>query len=312
MYVLRRRTRIEIWTPAKLNLFLEVLSRRDDGFHEIETLMTPVSLFDTLRLSLSDDRGIDLQCRWSTARVGGLALGDLPAREENLVYRALIRLRERSGVDRGLRVQLVKRIPSASGLGGGSSDAAAALVGANLLWGLNWSADRLSSVAAELGSDIPFFLAGGAAVCRGRGERVEPVWAGPPQSVVLVRPPQGLSTAAVYQRTAVPAEPHRVDGWLRNQRVRLPDRHPRGYFNRLQTAAMETMPQLAVVRRAFERLDVGSHQLSGSGSGYFGVCRNVRHAQRVAAILRARRLGSVFRLVTLPGPYPVRQYASPN
>jgi len=222
MYVLRRRTRIEIWTPAKLNLFLEVLSRRDDGFHEIETLMTPVSLFDTLRLSLSDDRGIDLQCRWSTAGVEGSAAGDLPAREENLVYRALIRLRQRSGVDRGLQVQLVKRIPSASGLGGGSSDAAAALVGANLLWELNWSADRLSSVAAELGSDIPFFLAGGAAVCRGRGERVEPVWAGPPQSVVLVRPPQGLSTAAVYQRTTVPAEPRRVDGWLRNLRVRSP------------------------------------------------------------------------------------------
>jgi len=265
MYVLRRRTRIEIWTPAKLNLFLEVLSRRDDGFHEIETLMTPVSLFDTLRLGLSDERGIDLQCRWSMAGRTGAKWGDLPAGKENLVYRALILLRQRSGEDRGLHVRLIKRIPSASGLGGGSSDAAAALVGANLLWGLNWSTDRLSRVAAELGSDVPFFLARGAAICRGRGERVEPVWAGPPHPVVLVRPLQGLSTAAVYQRTVVPAEPCRVDGWLSALRVRSSKRHPSGLFNRLQTAAFETAPELAVVREAFDRLDVAAHQLSGSG-----------------------------------------------
>jgi 4-diphosphocytidyl-2-C-methyl-D-erythritol kinase len=312
MYVLRRRTRIEIWTPAKLNLFLEVLSRRDDGYHEIETLMTPVSLYDTLRIRLSDDRRIDLQCRWAAAGSDCLLWGDLPAPEMNLVYRAVVLLRQRSGEQRGLSVRLLKRIPSASGLGGGSSDAAAALVGANLVWGLHWSPDRLASLAGELGSDVPFFLAGGAAVCRGRGECVEPVWAGPPRSIVLVRPPQGLSTAAIYGRTAVPADPRRVDRLLMGLQTGSAERSSAGWFNRLQAAAFETAPELELVRKEFARLDVGVHQLSGSGSGYFGVCRNVRHAQRVASSLRARRVGSIFRVVTLPTWRSARQYASPN
>ncbi len=158
MYVLRRRKRIEIWTPAKLNLFLEVLGRRADGYHEIETLMVPVNLYDTLRFWATEDDRIELTCRGGRGESHSCGSGDLPPVEQNLVYRAATLLRQRSGLRCGLRVLLVKRIPPASGLGGGSSDAAAALVGANLVWGLHWATPRLAEVGAELGSDVPFFL----------------------------------------------------------------------------------------------------------------------------------------------------------
>ena len=140
MYVQRRRMRVEIWTPAKLNLFLEVLSRRADGYHEIETLMVPIDCQDTLRFSNRDDADIVLMCRWAA----GIATccEPIPTGPDNLVVKALVELRRRVAEStgqlpmggRGLQVELIKRIPAAAGLGGGSSDAAAALVGANLLW----------------------------------------------------------------------------------------------------------------------------------------------------------------------------------
>lgn len=226
MYVHRRRTRIEIWTPAKLNLYLEVLERRADGYHDIETLMVPVSLYDTLRLTPREDDQLHLAARWdlgcyhaSGENPNINTWGDLPTGDDNLVLRALVLLRrraeeagERSVSDRwGADVELVKRIPSAAGLGGGSSDAAAALRAACELWQLNWSEQQLAEVAAELGSDIPFFLQRDAAFCTGRGERVQ-TWAWPGRMhVVVVRPTSGLqrqrSTAkhASLPRLANPA-----------------------------------------------------------------------------------------------------------
>ena len=122
----------------------------------------------------------------------------MPEGPDNLVVRAVELVRRRAGVRRGAKLLLVKRIPAAAGLGGGSSDAAAALVAANEGWRLGRSRDELADWAAELGSDVPFFLAGGPAICRGRGERVEPVAGLGALDFVVVRPPEGLSTAAVY------------------------------------------------------------------------------------------------------------------
>jgi 4-diphosphocytidyl-2-C-methyl-D-erythritol kinase len=300
MYVLRRRTRIEIWAPAKLNLFLEVLGRRPDGYHEIETLMIPVSLHDTLRLTVRDDGRILLTSRSSreidnAPRPPGTAL---PLGDDNLVVRALQRLRERAGTSAGMTAELIKRIPLAAGLGGGSSDAAAALVGANQLWRLGLSSKQLSEVAAELGSDVPFFVPGGPAICRGRGEEVEELGPRVRQHFVILQPPFGLSTAAVYGLVDVPAYPRGIDSMRRAWSAGQGHIVARGMFNRLQIAATELSPALRRIQEEFNRLDLLGHQLSGSGSCYFGVCRHAQHARRTASILRGRCAGRVFHVAT--------------
>lgn len=295
MYVHRRRTRLEIWTPAKLNLFLEVLGRRPDGYHEIETLMVPIGVFDTLRFCSRDDDRFVLSAAWassnhsatpSVADDSSSGTGDLPLGADNLVIRALARLRERAGVSLGMTVELVKRIPSAAGLGGGSSDAAAALIAANELWGLAWTREQLVDVASEIGSDVPFFLYGRAAFCRGRGEIIQTIRIDGPLHFVVLRPPAGLSTADVYRATVVPEAPV---GWSAGRsRAELP------LFNRLQEAAERVGPWLHDVREGFQRLPVAGHQMSGSGSAYFGICLNAKQAQHVAATVRSRFSGRVF------------------
>jgi 4-diphosphocytidyl-2-C-methyl-D-erythritol kinase len=312
MYVLRRRTRIEIWAPAKLNLFLEVLGRRDDGFHEIETLMVPISLFDTLTLSAREDNQIQFDGQWLPGYGRAQDLSELPTDDSNLVVKALQKLRERSGCRLGIRVALAKAIPMAAGLGGGSSDAAAALVGANLLWKLGWTTKQLADVAAEIGSDVPYFLYGSASVCRGRGEVVDPLPDRLRLDLVVVRPPSGLSTPAVYRHTTIPSKPNRIAALLhswRDQSHRSVSRH---MFNRLQPAAAEVSPWIGRLEAEFDRIDVIGHQMSGSGSSYFGLCQSARHAQRVSSVLQSRNLGRVFRATTVSGSIPALDGASHN
>ena len=163
MYLHRDELKRTARAPAKLNLYLEVHERRDDGFHELATLIVPIRLADDLTLTATSspagrERGsIVLDVRDHRAQDAGERDIPIPI-ADNLVIRALELLQQRSGSRYGARVELVKRIPLAAGLGGGSSDAAAALRLANRAWGLNWSVDRLAELAAEIGSDVPFFL----------------------------------------------------------------------------------------------------------------------------------------------------------
>ena len=164
--------------PAKLNLSFEILARRVDGFHEIETLMVSVGLYDSLSLrstSTGEVNPSEVTVEWipafdRQATASSKAIrphvepADVPACRDNLAVRAVERLRQRAGLASGAIMRLVKRIPSAAGLGGGSSNAAAALLAANAAWDLNWSRGQLAAVAAEIGSDVPFFLSGGAAI----------------------------------------------------------------------------------------------------------------------------------------------------
>ena len=174
MQIHREAVEIVIQTPAKLNLFFEVLGKRGDGYHEIETLMCPIDWYDTCALK---KRRVQ-SWNWNAGGVQWPAVAavfeEVPHDGRNLVWRAVDLVRRRTGTKQGARLRLIKRIPTAAGLGGGSSDAAAALAAANLGWSLGLSQAELSALAAELGSDVPFFLYRGAAVCRGRGERIEP------------------------------------------------------------------------------------------------------------------------------------------
>jgi 4-diphosphocytidyl-2-C-methyl-D-erythritol kinase len=225
---------------------------------------------------------------------GSFGIEELPQGIDNIAVRAIRLLGERAGIDRPADIRLTKRIPSAAGLGGGSSDAAAALVAANAAWNLNWPRARLGELAAELGSDVPFFLYSGPAVCRGRGEQIEPVRRFGKLHVVVVRPPAGLSTAAVYQAcrpsvSPLPVEPLLEALWQGDARSLGGRMH-----NALQGAARRLSPWIDRLAGEFDGMDCLGSQMSGSGSSYFGICRNAGHAQAVARRLRARRLGRVF------------------
>ncbi len=294
MYVHRLASSVVVRAPAKLNLFFEVLARRSDGYHEIESLMVPIGLYDTLIACDEPSGAIQLDCRWADRVSTGDSLGELPPAEDNLACRAAQLLRQRAGVDRGISLTLTKRIPSEAGLGGGSSDAAAALLAANEIWNLGYGRPQLAELASELGSDVPFFLGVGAAVCRGRGERIEPQSRLAPLHVVVVRPPVGLSTAEVYRNCQVALQPHRVEpliaalrsGDTRNLRALT--------FNRLQTAAASLCPWVECLQRELASQDCLAHQMSGSGTSYFGICRHARHARRVAGRLQSRGLGRIY------------------
>lgn len=303
MYVRRRGTLVEVQTPAKVNLFLEILSRRADGFHEIETLMTPVGLYDRVSLAANSTGIVSLTCRWSRGVEGqrtrrGAAdcsvWEAIPAGEDNLLLKSVRRLREISGVQQGAQIVLVKGIPAAAGLGGASSDAAAGLVAANIAWRLGWSRQQLAKVAAELGSDVPFFLHGGPCLCRGRGERVEAVSGCRPLDVAVVRPPGGLSTADVYRACRPAEQPRRADGILAAVRCGDAANVGRLLFNRLEEAAARLSPSVERLRNAFGRLDCLGYQMSGSGTSFVGICRHAGHARHVASRLRAAGLGAVF------------------
>jgi len=293
MHIHRCAVEVVIQTPAKLNLFFEVLGERGDGYHEIETLMCPISLCDTLCFRGTPSEDLELECRWGVASQGGSGFDDVPRDGRNLVWRAMELLRRRTGARQGAKVRLVKRIPTVAGLGGGSSDAAAALMAANLAWRLELSLPELAAMAAELGSDVPFFLRGGPSVCRGRGEQIEAVYGLGLMNFVVVRPPEGLATAAVYGVCRPPESPRPVQPLLDALRQGNARQSGRLLFNRLQSAAEQLSPWIARLARLMDGEDCLGHGMSGSGTAYFGLFRSALQARRVARRLRAREIGFV-------------------
>lgn len=296
MRVHRSAVELVIQAPAKLNLFFEVLAKRADGYHEIETLMCPINLYDTLSFRSIPGGRVEFECRCACEANGpsGRGLQTVPVGPDNLVVRAVELVRRRTGICHGARLRLVKRIPAAAGLGGGSSDAAAALVAANDGWQLGRSRSELADWAAELGSDVPFFLADGPAICRGRGELVEPVMGLSGLCFVVVYPPEGLSTAAVYGACRPATQARQVQPLLDALRRGDLQQTGRQLWNRLQPAAEGLSPWIKRLHQEFCSQDCLGHGMSGSGSSYFGVYRHARHARRSARRLYAKGLGAVF------------------
>lgn len=288
---------ITIAPPAKLNLFLKVLGKRPDGFHELETLMVKVGVYDTLRIVRAPAGELTLTCHDAgEVRSGGHAPRELPPADRgNLVLRAAELLRSATGTAQGARLELAKRIPLAAGMAGGSSDAAATLVGLNRLWGLGLDHHQLHALAASLGSDVPFFLCSqAAAICRGRGEIIEPLSLASQLHFVIARPRTGLSTAEVFKHcrpaTVSGSAADLTDAWARG---RL-DRAARCFHNTLQEPAERLCRDVTTLKSWFARQSVVGHLMTGSGTGYFGLCRSRRHALQLASRLKALRLGDVF------------------
>ena len=287
MILRRRGADVLVRAPAKVNLFLEVLRRRADGYHELATLMTAVSLYDTLRFRDDPSGSVRLRCDRA----------DLSAGPDNLICRAAELLRRRVGRDLGVNAFLWKRIPTAAGLGGGSSDAAAALAGLNVLWrlGLRW--DELTALGAELGSDVPFFFAGRpprsrlglVSWCTGRGEKVEPLALGRPLDFVLVSPPFGLSTAEVFGNIVAPPGPVSGEDVRRAAEAGDVEELGRRLHNRLQAAAERLRPETAEWRERLAALGPAGAMMTGSGSTVFALCRSPEEALRVARGLNAFR-----------------------
>jgi 4-diphosphocytidyl-2-C-methyl-D-erythritol kinase len=190
---------------------------------------------------------------------------------------------------------LYKRIPVQAGLGGGSSDAAAALVLANAAWGIDYSRGRLVEVAKDVGSDVPFFLSGGAAVCRGRGERVQRVPGLPRMHFVVVKPPASLSTAAVFEAWKEEASSRGgVATLIELLRSGALSQAGRWRMNRLAAAAAALSPWIERILGELAKQSLCGRLMTGSGSACFGVARSAWHARRVARLLSGKDLGSVF------------------
>jgi len=276
---------LTIWAPAKVNLFLEVLGKRPDGYHEVRTVVQAVDLCDVLRFRVRDDGRVRVHCK---------AEG-VPTGEDNLVFRAAHALKERYGVDSGIEVWLEKRIPVGGGLGGGSSDCAATLRALVHLWKLDVSQQELSNVAASLGSDVPFFLRGGTALCEGRGEKASPIQCAASFNYVLVLPGIVVSTAQVYERvesalTAGEKALKNVVAALRNGDLRL---LAGGLYNGLQRPAFEACKQLEDVWERFKTLcsqrESAGVLMCGSGSSFFSLHDGQMQARGCARVL-AREL----------------------
>jgi 4-diphosphocytidyl-2-C-methyl-D-erythritol kinase len=273
----RHADAVVIRAPAKVNLFLEILAKRTDGYHDIATLIVANSLYDTLEFREDASGRIQLACDQP----------DLSTGPENLVCRAAERLRAHTGCTRGAAIRLWKRIPVAAGLAGGSTDAAATLAGLNQLWRLGLSADELARLGAEIGSDVPFFFSTPAAWCTGRGEKVTPLPLGRELHFVLACPPIGLSTAEVYRGVTVPQTPESGDAIRQATAEGDVEAIGRRLHNRLQGVAERLCPEIAALCQRLAQFGPAGQLMSGSGSSLFALCRDHDDALRVARQLRA-------------------------
>jgi len=249
---------VKLNAPAKVNLSLRILGKRSDGYHEIESLMVPLTLADTLEISPDAAPGIAFTC------------GDasLPTDDSNLVVRAARRFFETTGIPAAVRIHLEKAIPHGAGLGGGSSDAATALSGLNAAFGSPLVPKAIHALASEIGSDVPFFLARSAAVCRGRGELVEAVSFPAVLPLLLIKPDFGVPTPWAYSRwkdsREIPNVPYG------------PQEFPWGTLvNDMERPVFEKFIFLAVLKRwLLRQSETAGALMSGSGSTTFAVLKD--------------------------------------
>jgi 4-diphosphocytidyl-2-C-methyl-D-erythritol kinase len=287
-------------TCAKVNLCLRVLGRRPDGYHDVQTIMQAVALWDFLRIAESGDDGrVSVRVTGEAApadeSLAGQALGRAPLGQANLCWRAAEVFGERTGARGGVTIELTKSIPAGAGLGGGSSDAAATLAGMARLRGLELGQEELEGMAAEVGSDVPFFLRGGCCLAQGRGERLEAL-PGLLMWLVLVVPEGRMLTAQAYAALERPASPAGGAAALTSE-VRLArEALERGDLAAVAGAlhndfgALE-VPELAQTRVAREKLvEAGclGAAVSGSGTTAFGIAASRQASERIAEELRER------------------------
>jgi 4-diphosphocytidyl-2-C-methyl-D-erythritol kinase len=263
--------------PAKINLSLDVLSKRPDGYHEVEMIMTTIDLADRIELSLLQQNQIVIH---SHNRF-------VPDDQRNLAFQAAHILKERYQVKKGVLISIDKSIPVAAGLAGGSSDAAATLRGLNRLWDLGLSLDELAEIGAEIGSDVSFCVYGGTALAKGRGEIITRLPAPPTCWVILAKPFIGVSTADVYRRLDInriehPNTSEMIEG-IYNGNYDDVCQH---MGNVLESVTLQLHPEVAQIKEQMKRFGADAVLMSGSGPTVFGL---VRHDSRMHRIYNGLR-----------------------
>jgi 4-diphosphocytidyl-2-C-methyl-D-erythritol kinase len=279
---------ITLKAPAKINWSLYVLDRRDDGYHNIISLMQKIAVCDTLTFEPAGDI-----CLASSMNI---------PLERNLVFRAARALQTAAGVWKGASICLVKEIPEGAGLGGGSSDAAAALVGLNELWGLEFDDARLRDIGATLGSDVPFFIGPSAAIVRGRGETLVPEYMRPGLTLLVVKPDESISTASAYRAVAqaraaggAARDLTNIEEKLNNIRliIRALNEGPISgagplLVNDFGEVAAGMIPVIGEISKGLLRAGAVAALLSGSGSAVFGLFEDRQDAERASGLFRGR------------------------
>ena len=269
---------LEKKSACKVNLLLNILGRRPDGFHELETVMQPVNLFDYLQFTRGGS-GVQLTCSEPS----------LPTDSSNLVHRAATAFLQQAGIKDGVRIHLEKKIPMAAGLGGGSGNAATTLLALNELFGHPLAFAQLDQIAASLGSDIPFFLQDKPALAIGRGEKVsslEPFRALRGAAFLLIHPAFGIATAWAYKELArFPAafngQPGRAQELIELLNTTDLLRAGAAFYNSLEAPALEKYPLLALYQEFLRAQGAAAALMSGSGSTTFAIARDETDARRL-------------------------------
>jgi 4-diphosphocytidyl-2-C-methyl-D-erythritol kinase len=269
--------KVMVKAPAKINLSLDVLHKREDGYHEVEMIMTTIDLADRLELTLLDKDEIKIV---SHNRF-------VPDDQRNLAYQAAHLLKERFQVKKGVSITIEKAIPVAAGLAGGSSDAAAALRGLNKLWDLGLSLDELAEIGTEIGSDVSFCVYGGTALATGRGEKIQQLPAPPTCWVILAKPFIGVSTADVYRRLDVEQVQHpNTAGMIEAINAGSYDDVCRNMGNVLEDVTLNMHPEVLQIKDQMKRFGADAVLMSGSGPTVFGL---VHHDSRMHRIYNGLR-----------------------
>lgn len=269
--------KVMVKAPAKINLSLDVLHKREDGYHEVEMIMTTIDLADRLELTLLDKDEIKIV---SHNRF-------VPDDQRNLAYQAAHLLKERFQVKKGVSITIEKAIPVAAGLAGGSSDAAAALRGLNKLWDLGLSLDELAEIGKEIGSDVSFCVYGGTALATGRGEKIQQLPAPPTCWVILAKPFIGVSTADVYRRLDVEQVQHpNTAGMIEAINAGSYDDVCRNMGNVLEDVTLNMHPEVLQIKDQMKRFGADAVLMSGSGPTVFGL---VHHDSRMHRIYNGLR-----------------------
>jgi len=268
---------ITIKSFAKINWTLDVLFKREDGYHEIRTIYQTVSLHDRIRLV---ETASEIQIVCDDARV--------PLDESNLVYKATVMLREATGTGKGARIEIEKRIPIAAGLGGGSSNAASTLMGLERLWQVSIDQQKMIEIAASLGSDVPFFLMGGTALGVGRGEEVYPLEEAECEHMVLANPGTEVSTAAAYAKLSRLTRPEaaRIIPFSLMAAIAIRELPLRGK-NDFEDVVLKAHTEIADLKARLTQLGARHALMSGSGATVFGVFDNLEASERATQEMRA-------------------------
>ena len=269
--------KLKFKTPAKVNLGLHVHGKREDGFHELETIFQMVSLFDDVELELLSS-GIKLECD----------MPGIPTDDTNLVCKAALLLRKAYQVEgKGVSIRLKKKIPFGAGLGGGSGNAAGVLMGLNRLWDLNIDREKLFTLAAELGSDVPFFLTSPCALGKGRGERLKVLESCSKFQVLLVFPGFPIATSWVYQnlRLKLTKRPNNISILRKNLSLSNITSLGSQLYNDLESVVIQKFPEVKVVKDELWAWGALGVLLSGSGSTVFGIFDDPEKAQVACASL---------------------------